>query len=128
MRRIPALPSSWDVHTGLLKWHRLPIMQSHFHRGCHLISSKHKRHLHGFNALKPPMLTPCDCCPSWTWERHREGNFFCLGVLGEPMIQYRSGGYHPVHLGDTLHGGRYAIINKLGWGRDGTHWLAVDSR
>ncbi|KAL2052447.1 hypothetical protein ABVK25_007319 [Lepraria finkii] len=74
------------------------------------------------------MMSPCDCAPSWTWERHREGDFFCVGVRGEPLIQYRSGGYHPVHLGDTLHGGRYTIIHKLGWGRDGTNWLATDSK
>lgn len=128
MRRISAVPSSWEVHTGLLQWRRLPSVQSLYQRVCHQNSSRHKRYLHGFNALKPPMLTPCDCCPSRTRERHREGDFFCVRVLGEPLIQYRRGGYNPVHLGDTLHGGRYTIINKLGWGRDGTIWLAMDSR
>lgn len=38
-------------------------------------------------------------------ERHGEGDFFCLGVLEGLSIQYRSGEYHPVHLGDTLHEG-----------------------
>lgn len=85
----------------------------------------HKRSLHGFSALNPPMCTPCDCCPEWTWGRDREGDFFC--VYGEPLVQYRNGGYHPVHIRDTLHEGRYTIINKLGWGRDGTVWLAKDS-
>lgn len=128
MRRTPALPSSWEVHTGLLKWYRLPCVQSHYLRGFHPISLRHKRHLHSFNVSKPPMNSPCDCSPAWTWDRHREGNFFCRWLLEEPLIQYRSGGYHPVHLGDTLHEGRYTIINKLGWGQDGTIWLAKDSR
>ena len=128
MRRLSALTLSWEVHTGLLKWHRLPSVQSRYQRVCHLISSRHKRYLHSINALEPPMLSDCDCSPEWTWERHREGDFFCRYVLGEPLIQYKNGGYHPVHLGDTLHEGRYTIINKLSWGRDNTTWLAMDSR
>ncbi|KAG6853212.1 hypothetical protein C0991_006115 [Blastosporella zonata] len=37
---------------------------------------------------------------------------------------YRIGGYHPVHIGDVYN--RYQIINKLGYGRNSTVWLAED--
>ena len=128
MRTFPAVTSSWQVHAGLLEKRGLPSIPSHYQKVCHLISSRNKRYLHSFNALKPPMLSACDCSPSWTWERYREGDFFCKLVRGEPLIQYRNGGYHPVYLGDSLHEGRYIIINRLGWERYGTVWLAMDSR
>ena len=58
----------------------------------------------------------------------KDGHFFCNGFLREDLAQYRSGGYHPVHLGDTMQGGRYHIVQKFGWGRDATVWLAEDRR
>ncbi|KAK1812518.1 hypothetical protein LTR12_013104 [Friedmanniomyces endolithicus] len=44
----------------------------------------------------------------------------------EDIEEYRPGGYHPVHLGDTL-GGRYRILHKLGSGGLSTTWLARDT-
>lgn len=44
----------------------------------------------------------------------------------ERLEQYKSGGYHPVALGDTLHNGRYRIVNKLGHGTYSTSWIARD--
>ena len=49
-----------------------------------------------------------------------------LDVDGEPLYRYKPGGYHPIHLGDTLNRGRYTILHKLGWGGYATIWLAQD--
>lgn len=34
----------------------------------------------------------------------------------EDLEKYRLGGFHPVHLRDTYHGGRYRVVHKLGAG------------
>lgn len=45
----------------------------------------------------------------------------------EPLEEYQEGGYHPVHLGDTLGAsGQYRVIHKLGNGGFGTVWLCRD--
>ena len=44
----------------------------------------------------------------------------------EDVENYRSGGFHPIHLGDTLKGGRYRVLHKLGYGGFSTVWLARD--
>ena len=44
----------------------------------------------------------------------------------EPLERYRVGGYHPIHLGDTLGNGIYKVLRKLGWGGHATVWLARD--
>ncbi|KAI3391585.1 hypothetical protein diail_7077 [Diaporthe ilicicola] len=44
----------------------------------------------------------------------------------EQLERYKPGGYHPVALGDTLHHGRYRVINKLGHGTYSTSWMAQD--
>jgi serine/threonine-protein kinase SRPK3 len=43
----------------------------------------------------------------------------------EPLEKYRSGGYHPIHIGDQLTD-RFTVFNKLGWGSASTVWLAKD--
>ena len=45
----------------------------------------------------------------------------------EAVPYYASGGYHPVHLGDTYHNGRYKIEHKLGVGSTSTVWLAREA-
>lgn len=45
----------------------------------------------------------------------------------EPLKDYRRGGYHPVSLGDVLHG-HYKVVRKLGWGGYSTVWLACDQK
>lgn len=44
----------------------------------------------------------------------------------ESLEKYRPGGYHPVMIGDMLHG-RYRIVDKLGFGGHSTIWLAHDT-
>lgn len=47
----------------------------------------------------------------------------------EPLEEYQDGGFHPVHLGDTLGASnRYRVIHKLGHGGFSTVWLCRDSQ
>ncbi|KAK9360363.1 hypothetical protein V1504DRAFT_455180 [Lipomyces starkeyi] len=41
---------------------------------------------------------------------------------------YRSGGFHPVSVGDSFCGGRYRVLHKLEFGGFSTVWLARDER
>ncbi len=51
-----------------------------------------------------------------------------IHLLTEAPEAYRPGGYHPVHIGDRLGPNeRFIIRRKLGYGADGTVWLAHDS-
>ena len=49
-------------------------------------------------------------------------------VFAERSSGYKTGGYHPVHIGDTMQSGRYRILQKLGHGDKATIWLAEDNR
>lgn len=44
----------------------------------------------------------------------------------EDFEKYVGGGFHPVHLGDTLDNGRHRIVHKLGYGVYATVWLGRD--
>ena len=44
----------------------------------------------------------------------------------EDVEKYTKGGFHPIHLGDTLKAGRYCVLHKLGYGGFSTVWLARD--
>lgn len=44
------------------------------------------------------------------------------------MERYHPGGFHPVAIGDQLHGGQYHIVHKLGFGGYSTTWLARDRK
>jgi len=43
-------------------------------------------------------------------------------------LNYRPGGFHPVHLGDVFKNDRYLVIHKLGHGGFATVWLARDRK
>ncbi|VDP11163.1 unnamed protein product [Soboliphyme baturini] len=45
----------------------------------------------------------------------------------EDPKDYRSGGYHPVNIGDTFKN-RYMVVRKIGWGHFSTVWLCVDNK
>jgi serine/threonine-protein kinase SRPK3 len=48
----------------------------------------------------------------------------------EPIEDYKPGGFHPVHLGDTFpthDNPRYQVLHKLGSGMSSTVWLAKDT-
>jgi hypothetical protein len=49
------------------------------------------------------------------------------GATCEWAEEYCPGGFHPVNLGDTFHGGKYRVIRKLGDGSYSTVWLAVST-
>ena len=44
----------------------------------------------------------------------------------EDVEKYRNGGFHPIHLGDGLKGGRCCVLHKLVFGGFSTVWLARD--
>lgn len=47
----------------------------------------------------------------------------------EEREHYRIGGFHPVHIDDLLgEGGRFEVINKLGFGSHSTVWACLDSK
>lgn len=46
----------------------------------------------------------------------------------ERLERYCPGGFYPAKLGDQLCGGRYTIVNNLGFGGSSTVWLASDKR
>ncbi|KAE9408855.1 kinase-like protein [Gymnopus androsaceus JB14] len=46
----------------------------------------------------------------------------------ESAYRYCPGGYHPVHLDDKFHNGRYTVVNKLGHGTYAVVWLVYDSQ
>lgn len=66
--------------------------------------------------------------------RHAPATSFSTYLEGmtdnfEPLEEYQEGGYHPIHIGDTLGAsGRYRVIHKLGHGGFGTVWLCRDSQ
>lgn len=48
----------------------------------------------------------------------------------EPLERYRPGGFAPIKLGDRLggSGGRYSVVQNLGFGGSSTVWLASDQK
>lgn len=92
-------------YLSLVKWRRLPSTR--------LLRSKTYPVIRNRMSSRPYSLTGVSEAP------------YCE-VDAEPLERYRKGGYHPIHLGDTLKDGRYKILHKLGWGGYATVWLARD--
>jgi hypothetical protein len=66
----------------------------------------------------PRQLNPSSLVRRWTGPH----------IDAEPLHRYHKGGYHPIHLGDSLSSGRYKILHNLGWGSYSTVWAARDTR
>jgi serine/threonine-protein kinase SRPK3 len=54
--------------------------------------------------------------------------FYPLEAAVEDIEEYRPGDYHPLYLGDSLHGDRYLVLRKLSYGSSSTTWLARDRK
>lgn len=53
----------------------------------------------------------------------------CNSISGVEFLKgYVPGGYHPIMIGDTLHTGRYRVVDKLGFGGYSTIWLTRDTK
>lgn len=48
-----------------------------------------------------------------------------LGNIEEGRDAYRSGGFHPVYIGD-MYASKYQVMSKIGYGRYSTVWLVKD--
>jgi serine/threonine protein kinase len=57
-----------------------------------------------------------------------DGSSHICDIDAEPLHRYKKGGYHPVHIEDSMNDGRYKILHKLGWGSYSTVWAARDQR
>lgn len=49
-------------------------------------------------------------------------------LVAEEPDYYKTGGFHPISLGDTFGPDQYTILRKLGYGQYSTVWLARDSK
>jgi hypothetical protein len=75
-----------------------------------------------FSTMSRPR-TPSSEAPVEFGER-----FHDIDAPTEWIEDYRPGGLHPIHLGDTLDRDRYKILRKLGYGSFSTVWLARDAQ
>ncbi|KAF9518782.1 hypothetical protein BS47DRAFT_197256 [Hydnum rufescens UP504] len=81
------------------------------------------RYSQSFSTMpRPP--TPSSKAPT----EESEWRFRPIDAATEWIEDYRPGGLHPIHLGDTLGAERYKILRKLGYGSFSTVWLARDAQ
>lgn len=122
VKNLSALRTLGIPRSALFKSHTLPHAGNRSQHPNFQFYLSRSRHIYNISGLRDQ-----GCAEEYLWKLERDGNFFCE-IQSEDLTHYRSGGYHPVHLGDTMKGGRYQIVQKLGWGRDATVWLAEDRR
>lgn len=113
----------------------LPLLsRMRYARLGHRFNLTHKQSMSTSNIADPcspnsPYMTNCTGCGYHpNHEPELDGIYCWCNIDAERLIYYRNGGYHLTHLGDTMHGGRYRIMHKLGWGGGGTVWLARDAK
>jgi len=81
----------------------------------------YSRYSQSFSTMSRPP-TPSSKAP----QNQSEWRFHPISAATEWIEDYRPGGLHPIHIGDTLDGERYKILRKLGYGSFSTVWLARD--
>src|SRR5271168_4892249 len=63
-------------------------------------------------SVMPVCATPSSEAPT----EMSKCRFHPIGAPTEWIEDYRLGGLHPIHLGNSLNGDRYKILRKLGYG------------
>ena len=117
------------ARSALFKWPLLSSSRICYPKIARRLGLGHRRCMSTIKIPPPIYRTPCERCGlEWEHDPERDGRYYSVHMYQEPLAQYRSGGFHPVHLGDTMQGGRYKIVHKLGWRHDGTIWLARDTK
>ncbi len=117
------------ARSALFKWPLLSSSQVRYPKLAYRLGLAHKRCTSTIKIPPPIFSTPCRCCGlEWEHDPERDGRYYSVHMYQESLAHYRSGGFHPVHLGDTMQEGRYKIVHKLGWRYDGTIWLAKDTK
>ncbi|CAM1507482.1 Fc.00g071230.m01.CDS01 [Cosmosporella sp. VM-42] len=71
-------------------------------------------------SASPPPIPSTEVPKDSAHDRFKTSLFAC-----EWNEEYRPGGFHPIKFGDTLGGGNYRVIRKLGNGSFSTVWLGV---
>ncbi|KAG8887865.1 serine/threonine protein kinase, CMGC group [Tulasnella sp. 332] len=92
-----------------------PIPPNHAHPHSHPHPNALASSSNTASCSQPRRAPPAPCTPKVNLAEEEDAS------------DYRPGGYHPVHIMDSLSNGRYLVLRKMGWGHFSTVWLAKDS-